>query len=192
MTKDRCNVVTLADGHAAWFVVGYDGAELMLNDTRLSKDMQAADGPPCNEVVAAGLPGPDFARHMLAVEPPHHTRLRKLVARRLHPTPNRAAPPRSRSSSTDLLDTGRRGRPGHPGRPGPARSRFRCRSLSSVSFWGWPGPTAPRSGTGLTTLRAAPDSPEAYQRAKDASDTVVGDASRAGRGQTGDPPATIS
>src|SRR5579862_4858835 len=30
-------------------------------------------------VVAEGLPGPDFARHMLTVDPPDHTRLRKLV-----------------------------------------------------------------------------------------------------------------
>ena len=32
------------------------------------------------EVVAEGLPGPAFARHMLVVDPPDHTRLRRLVA----------------------------------------------------------------------------------------------------------------
>lgn len=30
-------------------------------------------------VVAEGLPGPAFARHMLSVAPPDHTRLRRLV-----------------------------------------------------------------------------------------------------------------
>ncbi len=71
--------VTLADGHEAWLVVGYDEARLALNDPRISKDMRAAlarDGA----VVAEGLPGPEFARHMLAVDPPDHTRLRRLVS----------------------------------------------------------------------------------------------------------------
>ena len=31
------------------------------------------------EVVAEGLPGPALARHMLAVDPPDHTRLRRLA-----------------------------------------------------------------------------------------------------------------
>ncbi len=33
--------VTLADGHAAWLIVGYDEARAALNDLRLSKDMHA-------------------------------------------------------------------------------------------------------------------------------------------------------
>jgi Cytochrome P450 len=31
-------------------------------------------------VVAEGLPGPAFARHMLSVDPPDHTRLRRLTS----------------------------------------------------------------------------------------------------------------
>ena len=72
------HMVTLADGHDAWLIVGYDEARAALNDTRLSKDMQAAFASA--GVVAEGLPGPAFARHMLAVDPPDHTRLRRLVA----------------------------------------------------------------------------------------------------------------
>ena len=71
--------VTLQDGHPAFLVARYDEARATLNDPRLSKDMQAAlarDG----EVVAEGLPGPAFARHMLVVDPPDHTRLRRLVS----------------------------------------------------------------------------------------------------------------
>src|SRR5437879_435865 len=63
------HAVTLADGHEAWLVVGYDEARAALNDPGLSKDMQAAlasDGA----VVAEGLPGPAFARHMLNVDRP--------------------------------------------------------------------------------------------------------------------------
>ena len=36
-----------------------------------------------------GLPGPEFSRHMLNVDPPDHTRLRRLVSRAF--TPGRVA-----------------------------------------------------------------------------------------------------
>src|SRR3954453_9190997 len=68
--------VTLADGHPAWLVVGHEEARAALNDPRLSKDMHAALAH-SGEVVAEGLPGPALARHMLAVDPPDHTRLRR-------------------------------------------------------------------------------------------------------------------
>jgi cytochrome P450 len=70
--------VTLADGHGAWLVVGHEEARAALNDPRMSKDMHAALAR-SGEVVAEGLPGPALARHMLAVDPPHHTRLRRLA-----------------------------------------------------------------------------------------------------------------
>jgi cytochrome P450 len=70
--------VQLADGHAAWLVVGYDEARAALVDPRLSKDMHAALAH-SGEVVAEGLPGPALARHMLAVDPPDHTRLRRMA-----------------------------------------------------------------------------------------------------------------
>ena len=71
--------VTLADGHDAWLVVRHAEARAALNDPRISKDMQAALAA-SGSVVAEGLPGPAFARHMLVVDPPDHTRLRRLVA----------------------------------------------------------------------------------------------------------------
>jgi len=70
---------TLADGHPAWLIVGFDEARAALNETRLSKDMHAALAT-SDVVVAEGLPGPALARHMLVVDPPDHTRLRRLVA----------------------------------------------------------------------------------------------------------------
>jgi cytochrome P450 len=70
--------VRLADGHTAWLIVGYDEARAALNDPRLSKDMHAALAH-SGEVVAEGLPGPALARHMLAVDPPDHTRLRRMA-----------------------------------------------------------------------------------------------------------------
>jgi len=79
--RDRAPVhrVTLADGHEAWLVVRHAEARAALNDPRISKDMQAAMAA-SGSIVAEGLPGPAFARHMLAVDPPDHTRLRRLVA----------------------------------------------------------------------------------------------------------------
>ena len=71
--------VTLADGHRAWLIVRHADAKVALNHAGLSKDMHAAlarDGA----VVAEGLPGPAFARHMLSVDPPDHTRLRRLTS----------------------------------------------------------------------------------------------------------------
>src|SRR5262249_57480604 len=71
--------VILADGHRAWLVVSYDEARAALNDPRLSKDMHAALATGA-DLVAEGLPGPAFARRMLSVDPPDHTRLRRLAS----------------------------------------------------------------------------------------------------------------
>lgn len=77
--------VRMADGHDAWLVVGHDAVRAALKDPRLSKDMVAAlDADP--DVADAGLPGPAFARHMLNVDPPDHTRLRRLVSRAFVPS----------------------------------------------------------------------------------------------------------
>ena len=73
------HAVTLADGHDAYLVLGFDEARTALNEPRLSKDMQAAFARG-GEVVAEGLPGKEFARHMLAVDQPDHSRLRRLVS----------------------------------------------------------------------------------------------------------------
>ena len=104
--------VTLADGHDAWLVVGYEEVRAALNDARLSKDMHAAlatgDG-----VVAEGLPGPAFARHMLSVDPPDHTRLRRLVSPPSRPAASRSSAPTCRRSWTT---SSTRSRP-----PGPTR-----------------------------------------------------------------------
>ncbi len=95
--------VTLADGHRAFLVVGYDAARAALNHPDLSKDMHAAlarDGA----VVAEGLPGPDFARHMLSVDQPDHTRLRRLTAQAFTRTRLQALQPRIEELAEELLD----------------------------------------------------------------------------------------
>jgi cytochrome P450 len=103
--RARCPVqrMRLADGHPAWVVLGYDAARQALADPRISKDMLAAlkDN---GDVVAEGLPGPEFSRHMLNVDPPDHTRLRRLVSRAFVPSRVAALEPAVRDIAGDLLD----------------------------------------------------------------------------------------
>lgn len=103
--RARCPVqrVRLADGHDAWVVLGHDAARRALGDERLSKDMVAAlaSDP---DVVAEGLPGPDFAHHMLAVDGPDHDRLRGLVASAFRPSRVAAMRPAIEQVADDLLD----------------------------------------------------------------------------------------
>jgi cytochrome P450 len=103
--RARCPVqrARLADGHLAWVVLGYDAARQALNDPRMSKDMLAAleDN---GDVVAEGLPGPEFSRHMLNVDPPDHTRLRRLVSRAFVPSRIAALEPAVWAIADKLLD----------------------------------------------------------------------------------------
>jgi cytochrome P450 len=103
--RARCPVqkVRLADGHPAWVVLGYEAARQALNDPGVSKDMLAAleDN---GDVVAEGLPGPEFSRHMLNVDPPDHTRLRRLVSRAFTPGRVAALEPAVRAIAGSLLD----------------------------------------------------------------------------------------
>lgn len=103
--RDRAPVerVTLRDGHSAWVVTRYDEARAALNDPRLSKDMHAALATD-PEIVDEGLPGPAFARHMLSVDQPDHTRLRHLVADRFSHRALGALEPRVQQIIDDLLD----------------------------------------------------------------------------------------
>ena len=85
--RRRCPVqhVQLPGGHEAWVVLGHDAARQALGDPRLSKNMVAAlEQDP--DVVAAGLPGPEFAHHMLAMDGADHGRLRGLVAEAFRPS----------------------------------------------------------------------------------------------------------
>jgi cytochrome P450 len=103
--RARCPVqrVRLADGHPAWVVLGYDAGRQALADPGISKDMLAAleDN---GDVVAEGLPGPEFSRHMLNVDPPDHTRLRRLVSRAFVPSRVAALEQAVRGIADALLD----------------------------------------------------------------------------------------
>jgi cytochrome P450 len=95
--------VTLADGHEATLVLGHAAARQALKDPRLSKDMQAALSDDAG-TVDPGLPGPEFSRHMLGVDPPDHTRLRGLVAAAFTPARIAGLGPWIQAIADRLLD----------------------------------------------------------------------------------------
>jgi cytochrome P450 len=95
--------VRLADGHIAWLITRYEDARQALNDPRLSKDMDKAMAD-SDEVVAEGLPGAALAQHVLTMDPPEHTRLRKMVATAFTPRRVEALRPRVQELVDDLLD----------------------------------------------------------------------------------------
>jgi len=165
------HAVTLADGHEAWLVVGYDEARAALNDPGLSKDMQAAlasDGA----VVAEGLPGPAFARHMLNVDPPDHTRLRRLVATAFTVRRVEALRPRVQTIVNLLLDQIAAQPP-----EGPvdlvASFAFPLPFTVICELLGAPEPDRAALGRELRTMLSPVSTPGEHARAKAASDVVV-------------------
>jgi cytochrome P450 len=95
--------VRLPGDHEAWVVLSHAAARQALGDERLSKNMVAAlDQDP--GVVAEGLPGPEFAHHMLAMDAPDHGRLRALVAEVFRPSRVAAMRPSIERLADELLD----------------------------------------------------------------------------------------
>ena len=165
------HAVTLADGHGAWLVVRYDEARAALNDPRLSKDMHAALATGAG-VVAEGLPGPAFARHMLSVDPPDHTRLRRLVSAAFFPRRIEELRPRVQAIVDDLLDD--------VGADGPdsridlvGAFAFRLPFTVICELLGVPESERSALGRGLTQLLVPTLTAAEYAQAKTASDDVV-------------------
>ncbi|CDR15210.1 cytochrome P450 family protein [Streptomyces iranensis] len=80
-----------------WLVVGHEEARTALTDPRLSNDVRHSaawqdDG------------GNAIGRNMVQTDPPHHTRLRGLVARAFTPARTEALRPRVRQVADELLD----------------------------------------------------------------------------------------
>ena len=169
--RGAVHAVTLADGHAAWLVVRYDEARAALNDARLSKDMHAALAMDSG-IVAEGLPGPAFARHMLSVDPPDHTRLRRLVSCVFTPRRVERLEPRVQAIVDDLID--------RIAALGPAA---RVDLVSTFAFplpftvicelLGVPEPERAPLGRELGALLAPVSTPAEHERAQAASDAVV-------------------
>jgi cytochrome P450 len=163
--------VTLADGHEAWLVVGYDEARLALNDPRISKDMLtalASDGG----VVAEGLPGPEFAHHMLAVDPPDHTRLRRLVSSTFSMRRVEDLRPRVLDIVDDLLDALAEHDPDSPVDL-VATFAFPLPFTVICELLGVPRCERASLGRGLVAMLVPTLTTADYAKAKEASDGVV-------------------
>jgi cytochrome P450 len=165
------HAVTLADGHDAWLVVRHEEALAALNDPRLSKDMHAALASGSG-VVAEGLPGPAFARHMLSVDPPDHTRLRRLVSAAFSPRRVEALRAHVQTIADDLIDDIAAG---GPDRPVDLVAAFAFPLPFTVicELLGVPQPNRAPLGDGFTKLLVPTSTPAEYAAAKAASDAVV-------------------
>jgi cytochrome P450 len=163
--------VTLADGHSAWLIVGYEQARAALNDPRLSKNMHAAFASG-NDVVAEGLPGPELAKHMLAVDPPDHTRLRRLVSSAFSSRRIDGLRPRVEQLVDDLLDE-----VAQRGSDAPvdlvAAFAFPLPFTVICELLGMPEADRATLGQALIALLSPTPTVEAWNHAKQASDTVV-------------------
>ena len=162
---------TLVDGHDVYLVVRHAEARAALADARLSKDIHAALASG-DDVVAEGLPGPAFARHMLVVDPPDHTRLRRLVAAAFSVRRIESLQPRIEAIVDDLLD--------HIAQRGPdtvvdlvASFAFPLPFTVICELLGVPHEDRDELAEGLAVLLAPAPTPEQYERAKAASDAVV-------------------
>lgn len=166
------HAVTLTDGHPAWLVVGYDQARAALNDLRFSKDMHAALASG-DAVVAEGLPGPAFARHMLSVDPPDHSRLRRLVSAAFTPRRVEGLRPRVQALIDELLDAIEATGPGATVDL-VAEYAFPLPFTVICELLGVPEHDRAALGRGLIGLLVPTSTPEEYAAAKACSDVVVG------------------
>lgn len=171
LRRGPVHCVTLADGHDAYLVLSHEYARQALADPRLSKDMDAALGSD-EKVVAEGLPGPDFARHMLAVDPPDHTRLRRLVSAAFSTRRVEQLRPRVQQIVQDLLDD----LAAQPDRPVDLIAEFALPLPFTVicELLGVPESTRPTLKKGLADLLVPDSSGDAYEQARRGSDVVVG------------------
>ena len=93
--------ITLPSGGEGWLVTGYDTARALLADPRIVK------GGPGHGPYLAELPTDVAAaidRHMLTLDPPDHTRLRRLVSAAFTRRRSELLEPRIRELTDALLD----------------------------------------------------------------------------------------
>jgi cytochrome P450 len=163
--------ITLADGHEAWLVMGHEEARLVLKDPRISKDMRAALATE-GGVVAEGLPGPEFARHMLAVDPPDHTRLRRLVSSAFSMRRVEDLRPRIQAIADDLLDA-LAARDPEASTDLVAAFAFPLPFTVICELLGVPEDERSSLGRGLVAMLVPTLTPADFAQAKKASDAVV-------------------
>ncbi|WP_434590615.1 cytochrome P450 family protein [Streptomyces sp. A5-4] len=97
---------TLPSGVEAWLVTRYADARQALADSRLSKNPAHHTGS-AHSKKKTGIPGErkaDLMTHLLNIDPPDHTRLRRLVAKAFTPRTVAAFAPRVQELTDQLID----------------------------------------------------------------------------------------
>jgi cytochrome P450 len=93
--------VVLPGGFGAWLVTRYEDARQALTDPRLSQAIQPP--PQVNDPIPPDI-GTTIGHHMLAVDPPDHTRLRRLVTATFTARRIESLRPRIEQITDELLD----------------------------------------------------------------------------------------
>ncbi|HZP51947.1 cytochrome P450 [Actinocrinis sp.] len=105
--RSRCPVaeVTMPSGDPAFLVAGYEGVRTVLSDPRFSRE--ATTRPDAPRISAA----PQQFKSLLNMDPPEHTRVRKLVSREFTARRVAALRPRIQEHTDALLDAMERAEP---------------------------------------------------------------------------------
>ncbi len=99
MSGGTARRVKLPDGSGAWLIGGYDVVRAALADPRLSLDKRNANG-----YSGFSLP-PALDANLLNMDPPDHTRVRRLVAQAFTARRSDALRPRVQQIADELLET---------------------------------------------------------------------------------------
>jgi cytochrome P450 len=94
----------IMDGLSVWLVTRYDDVRSALLDPRLSNNSDLADAA-TRAVPWVGALASGVSRHMLRMDPPDHTRLRRLVAKAFTPRRLEALRPRIQDLAGELIAT---------------------------------------------------------------------------------------
>ncbi len=97
MTSD-VQMITLPNGTSAWLVTGYEAAQQALSDRRLSKVLKAEELGLEPELAGSML------RMMMFLDPPDHTRLRRLISATFTARRVEALRPRIEQMTAEMLD----------------------------------------------------------------------------------------
>jgi cytochrome P450 len=90
--------ITLPSGDTAWLITRYSDVRMVLSDQRFSREAITAPGAPRLLPIAAG------SKSIFVMDPPEHTRLRRLINKAFSPRRIESLRPRILQISTSLLD----------------------------------------------------------------------------------------
>ncbi|MFI6322796.1 cytochrome P450 [Nonomuraea sp. NPDC050556] len=99
--RDRLGLVRLPSGDTAYLTTTYDDAAVVLSDPRFSRDLSRPGSPR----MFAGFTIGDAPGSLISMDPPDHTRMRRLLSGVFTPRQVNAWRPRLRAMATALIDS---------------------------------------------------------------------------------------